>query len=210
MKYSHILWDFNGTVLDDVEPCFKSINELLIRYGHTPIPNRDEYQRVFGFPVSDYYKRVGFDFDKTSFDVLALEWVELYNRYSTPLRLCPNIEKALSYVAERKIPQLILTASDTKMAEAQLKELGVDKYFDGIIGLDNIKAHGKAEIAVEWNNKVKPEHAILIGDTEHDAQVADLIGAECVLVSCGHMSYQRLAKLKPVYKDPYEAIKSVL
>ena len=45
---------------------------------------------------------------------------------------------------------------------------------------------------------------------EDDAQVADLIGADCVLVSCGHMSYQRLAKLKPVYKDPYEAIKSVL
>ncbi len=207
---SHILWDFNGTVLDDVEPCIKSINALLIRHGLDPIPDRDEYQKVFGFPVSEYYKRVGFDFDKTSFDILAVEWVELYNRLSTPLKLCPNIEKALSYAAGLKIPQLILTASDTEMAKGQLKELGVDGYFDGIIGNDNIKAHGKSEIAAEWNNKVKPERAVLIGDTEHDAQVADLIGAECVLVSCGHMAYDRLAKLKPVYNDPYEAIRSIL
>ena len=210
MRPSHILWDFNGTVLDDVAPCISSINELLTTHGLKPLKDRSEYQSVFGFPVKDYYERIGFDFMKTSFEVLAVEWVNLYYKYNTPLMLCPRIVEALEAVKEAKIPQLILTASKTEMVQGQLDELGIGSYFDGIIGLDNIHASGKSDIALEWKNKVKPTHAVMIGDTEHDAEVADLIGAECLLVCCGHMSKQRLEKVKPVFEDPYEAAREIL
>ncbi len=210
MRPSHILWDFNGTVLDDVQPCISSINELLATHGLPKLKDRAQYQSVFGFPVKDYYERIGFDFNKTSFDVLAVEWVELYYKYNSPLKLCPNIVPALEAVSKAGIPQLILTASKTEMVEGQLEELGIGAYFDGIIGLDNIQASGKSDIALEWKNKVKPKDAVVIGDTVHDAEVADLIGAECLLVCCGHMNRQRLQNVKPVFDDPYEAVKTLL
>ena len=62
MKVTHVLWDFNGTILDDVEPCIKSINELLVGHGLKPLESVAEYQSVFGFPIKDYYERIGFDF----------------------------------------------------------------------------------------------------------------------------------------------------
>ena len=210
MRPSHILWDFNGTVLDDVEPCIMSINELLTTHGLPPLSDRAQYQSVFGFPVKDYYERIGFDFDKTSFDILAVEWVNLYYKYNSPLKLCPNIVPALEAVSKAGIPQLILTASKTEMVEGQLGELGIGSYFDGIIGLDNIHASGKSDIALEWKNRVKPANPVMIGDTEHDAEVADLIGADCLLVCCGHMSRQKLEGIKPVFDDPYEAVKEIL
>ena len=207
---SHVLWDFNGTILDDVMPCIKSINELLVRYGKKPLSGINEYQKVFGFPIKEYYARIGFDFDEISFEKLAVEWVELYNKYNCPIKACPNAEKALKYVRQAGIPQLILTASKTDMVYDQLDMLGLRDYFDGVIGLDNIHAAGKTDIAVKWAESAHPSHPVLIGDTEHDALTADAIGAQCLLVSCGHMAYEKLAKIKPVYSDPFAAVKSII
>ena len=210
MRPSHILWDFNGTLLDDLYACINSINELLVRYGKKPIAGKTEYQRVFGFPIKDYYARIGFDFDEVSFEKLAVEWVELYNKYSYQIKPCPNAKEALAEVKKAGIPQLILTASKTEMVEGQLDMLGFRSYFDGIIGLDNIHAAGKTDIALEWARRVRPEAPVLIGDTTHDADTADALGIKCLLVCCGHMSYDKLIKYKPVFDDPYRAVKSIL
>ena len=210
MRPSHILWDFNGTILDDVMPCIISINELLVRYGKKPLSGIEEYQKVFGFPIKDYYKRIGFDFDEVSFEVLAVEWVELYNKYNEPIKACPRAKEALQYIKDKGVPQLILTASKTEMVYDQLEMLGLRDYFDTVIGLDNIHAAGKTDIALNWVKRARPSHPVLIGDTEHDAQTADAIGAECMLVSCGHMPAEKLIKLKPVFDDPYQAVKSIL
>ena len=210
MKVTHVLWDFNGTILDDVEPCIKSINELLVCHGLKPLESVGEYQSVFGFPIKDYYERIGFDFAKIPYDELAIEWVELYNRYNVPLKLCPRVKEALDAVKAAGLPQLILTASSVDMVNAQLEGLGIGDYFEKIIGVDNIHAYGKIRIAREWMEAEKPDRAVLIGDSTHDSEVADAIGADCVLVSCGHMSADKLAAYRPVYTDPYDAVKNIL
>ena len=209
MKYTHVLWDFNGTLLDDVEPCIKSINELLTRHGLEKLTGLSQYQSVFGFPIIDYYRRIGFDFDKTSYDELAVEWVKLYNEYNRPLKLCPGADKALSYLKERGVRQFILTASSVDMVRSQLSELGIGGYFDEIIGVDNIHAFGKSGIAAEWIKREKPESAVLIGDSDHDSEVASAVGIDCLLVSCGHMNAEKLAHLRAVFRDPFDAVKSI-
>ena len=210
MKPTHVLWDFNGTVLDDVMPCINSINELLTRYGLPIIESVTKYQSVFGFPIKDYYSRIGFDFDNTSYNELAVEWVKLYNEYNEPLRLCPNVRKTLNLLRSENVRQVILTASSVDMVNEQLEGLGIGEYFDEIIGVDNIHAYGKTDIAIKWMERVRPERAVLIGDTDHDSEVASLLGIGCVLVSCGHMHAEKLAHLRAVYRDPYDAVKSFL
>ena len=55
-----VIWDFNGTILDDVELATGSMNELLRRRNLPPI-DKATHRRVFRFPVSDYYRSLGFD-----------------------------------------------------------------------------------------------------------------------------------------------------
>ena len=52
-KYTHVIWDFNGTILDDVEACIRSANLLLEAHGLPALPSREAYQRHFGFPLID-------------------------------------------------------------------------------------------------------------------------------------------------------------
>ena len=73
-----ILWDWNGTLLNDVDLCFSCINRLLVSHDLKPLDTLSQYREVFTFPIEDYYKRVGFDFDKISFSMLAHEYMEDY------------------------------------------------------------------------------------------------------------------------------------
>ena len=77
MQYTHIVWDWNGTLFDDLEYSLKCINTLLARYGLENL-TVSRYHDVFGFPISEYYKRIGFDFDKVPYSALAKEYMDIY------------------------------------------------------------------------------------------------------------------------------------
>ena len=55
MKYKHIIWDWNGTLLDDRWLCVDGINNGLLKRGLTPI-TEETYMNVFTFPVKNYYE----------------------------------------------------------------------------------------------------------------------------------------------------------
>ncbi len=193
MKYSHILWDFNGTLLDDVEAGIESTNVLLAARSLPLIESVEEYRRIFGFPVIDYYKRLGFDFEKESYEKVAHEWVELYLQNVKNSRLYDGADEALSMLKERGIDQIILSVTEKKMLKEQLSSLGIRQYFSDVLGMDDVYAHGKTELGKAWMNKTRPARAALIGDTVHDYEVARGIGVECILVAGGHQSKQKLA-----------------
>ncbi len=193
MHYTHILWDFNGTLFDDVQCGIDSVNELLIARGISPIPCRAYYQKVFGFPIKSYYERLGFDFEKEPYEDLAVEWVKLYNKHSLSAPLVPGVHEVLSAIKETGIPQTVLSATEKDMLHRQLRELAIIDYFDEILGLDNIYAGSKTHLGVEWMNRIRPERALLIGDTTHDYETAKQMGIDCILYSGGHMSRDTLA-----------------
>ena len=193
MKYSHIIWDFNGTILDDVNTGIMSVNALLRDRGLKTLDSVDEYHKVFGFPIIDYYKRLGFDFEKEPYDKIAHEWVALYLENVKRANLYDGVREVIEEIHSRGIPQIILSATEKTMLESQLSSLGIRKYFDEVLGLDNIYAHSKIEIGREWMNAVSPQRALFIGDTEHDVETAKCIGAECVLVCGGHQSKEKLS-----------------
>ena len=206
MTYSHILWDFNGTILNDVEAGIKSINVLLTRRNMKPIDSVKSYRKVFCFPVIKYYKNLGLNLDKEPFDELAEEWLEQYLHFSESTKLYDGVTEVMSYIKSLQIPQIILSATEKKMLTGQLSSLGVSDYFDEILGLDNIHAYSKVDIAKEWMKRVHPQKAVLFGDTVHDFEVAAEIGIECVLIANGHQSKETLK----VYNTPvYDNIKEL-
>jgi len=193
MTYSHVLWDFNGTILNDLDTGIKCANALLQRRNMNTIKSLDDYYNVFCFPIIKYYEKLGFDFEKESYETLAIEWVEEYKHYSKDSALHEGIEEVLSHIRQKNIPQYILSATEKNMLIVQVDELGINDYFDDILGLDNIHAYSKVEIAKNWRNKTSPNKAVLIGDTMHDFEVAKELGIECILIANGHQSRDLLS-----------------
>lgn len=192
MKYSHILWDFNGTILDDVEAGIKSANVLLSRRHMRILDSRERYQQLFCFPIIQYYRNLGLDMEKEPFEDLAVEWMEQYLLFSRESVPYTDTVALISALKGREVPQIILSATEKNMLMDQLTGLGLIKYFDELLALDNIHAYSKVKVAKEWVNKVKPENPVIIGDTVHDYEVAKEVGAACLLISNGHQSEQTL------------------
>ena len=201
MIHSHILWDFNGTILNDVEVGFKSANILLTRHGLNELKSIEEYRKIFCFPIIDYYRKLGFDFNKNPYSELAVEWVSIYNENVHKANLYDGIIRLLNEINKSKSPQLILSATELKMLKGQLKSLGISEYFDMVLGTGDIYAYSKEEIAINWANIVKPKNALLIGDTTHDKTVADAAGFDCILVANGHEDKQRLIETNATVVD---------
>ena len=192
MKYTHIIWDFNGTILDDVQTGIDAVNVLLKRYGKKTIDTVEEYKSAFGFPVIDYYDRIGLE--RENFPKYAPEWVEEYNKREPFAPIFPGIVTALDFFKSEGLFQYLLSATEQNMLSNQVKRLGISEYFDGIIGQNTIEAHGKTEVAIEFAKRIQPAKILFIGDSLHDYEVACAIGAKCVLLSWGHQTKERLAK----------------
>ncbi len=192
MNYSHVLWDFNGTILDDVQACISSTNVLLTRRDMPIISSIEQYHELFGFPIKSYYEKLGFDFEKESFEDLAVEWVEQYLQFVKRAPVHIGIIEKLAIIKACGIPQSVLSATELSMLTGQLNDLNISKFFDEIIGHDNIHAHSKIDIGSEWVKRIQPSDVLLIGDTLHDLEVAKELGFDCVLIAKGHQSKNTL------------------
>ena len=192
MKYTDIIWDFNGTIIDDVETGILSVNTMLKERGLPTIPDKDTYRKIFHFPIKDYYRDLGFDFEKEPYEVLAPIWVALYLENVKSATLQPFVREAIGIFESNGITQHVLSASELSMLTEQLRGFGLDRYFKSISGLDNIHAHSKSELARAWRKANPNAVALVIGDTEHDAETARLLGADCALIVGGHQPKKRL------------------
>lgn len=194
MTYTHLIWDFNGTILEDMAVGLECVNLMLSKRDLPTVGGLDEYRRLFCFPIMDYYRMAGFDFEKEDYyTVLAPEWVGLYKARMDRCGLCPNITQTVQAVREKGLSQIVLSATQRDQLLEQLALLGVGSWFDDVLGLDNIHAHSKAELAVRWKQQHPDATPLFVGDTEHDAETARAIGADCLLYTGGHQSAERLS-----------------
>ena len=193
--YATLIWDFNGTLLDDVDLGIVCANLMLERRGLPLIPDRNRYFEVFGFPIEDYYRRLGFDFSREPYEVLAHEWIAEYRSREWDVPLRAGAVDLLSAVKEAGIPQVVLSATESSMLNEQLRDLGVSGYFSEIVGRGDIYAPDKTGLARRWAQTRKPGRCLMIGDTEHDLACAEAAGFDCLLVRGGHTSDSDLDKL---------------
>jgi len=190
-----IVWDWNGTLIDDIDLCIVSINQLLA-IRRLPTIGREMYLEVFGFPVQEYYERIGFNFSIEPFEVPANQFIELYSAGVGQCQLHDGAKNILEHFRSEGKQQIILSAMEQSKLEKSVQQLGIRGYFEAIAGLNHDYATSKEEIGVELfrNHHIDPAQTLLIGDTLHDAEVATKLGCRSVLVSIGHQSQQRLSQ----------------
>ena len=192
MKYTYCIWDFNGTIFDDVGASISAVNTLLSERGLKTLDSKDKYQEVLDFPIIDYYRRIGFDFDKEPYEVIAPLWVDLYLENSKKSGLFGDVISSLDFFEARGIKQSVLSASEKNMLTGQLRDLGIYDRFEEIMGIDNIYAEYKIALAKDWKQRHEGERALFIGDTTHDYETAEVLGADCYLISAGHQPEYKL------------------
>jgi phosphoglycolate phosphatase len=189
-----IIWDWNGTLLDDAEVCREAINKML-KVRNLPELSLSTYRDVFTFPVIEYYKVVGFDFTREEWEPVAMEFIHLYLSALPACGLTPYAINTLETFNKKGYRQAIISAMQHDALLKSVSELGIFEYFDYIGGIGDHYGGGKIDNARNYFDQagLNPEKVTLIGDTLHDSEVAAELKCNCILVATGHQSFQRLS-----------------
>lgn len=192
--YTHIIWDWNGTLLDDLHWCVACINTMLAKRDMATLPSVAAYHDVFCFPIAEYYQNLGFDFDAEPFDILAKEYIDLYHGAGSDAgwKLHRDAEHVLGAIQAAGLSQIILSASSQENLLAQVSSFGIQPYFEEVLGISNIFARSKVDIGLAYLAQSNVTSGLLIGDSTHDHEVSQAMGVDCLLVAQGHQSRETL------------------
>ena len=190
-----ILWDWNGTLLNDIDICIESINRILDKRGRNPI-TKETYLELFRFPVIDFYTDLGFDFKKEDFDALSDEYMNHYISIESLSSLQDGAIDLLNYFHSCHLYQVVLSAMEQETLARSVHKQNIYHYFHEIVGTGNFYGHGKIELAKQFveRSSILPRQITILGDTIHDHEVAESLGCNCILIACGHQPYEKLIK----------------
>ena len=204
MKY--VLWDWNGTLFNDVEAGMNAANAMLRRRG-IPEITLERYRASFGFPVRNFYTAVGFRLEEEDWDAMAVEYHDLL-RGDPSQRLRDGALEALELVKSSGAGQSVISALRQDMLDEDTVRAGVRRYMDRIYGVDNLDGATKLSRARELVAELglAPGGAVMVGDTLHDLETAREVGAACILADVGHQSLAgRVPQGVPVARSLVEA-----
>ena len=198
MTIETIIWDWNGTLLNDSHLSLSTINRLL-KERNLKTLSHEQYLEVFTFPVIDYYRTIGFDFEKEPFELPANQYIDIYNNAVDNCGLHTGVIESLARFSSLGIRQFILSAMEQQQLNRTVMLNRIHHFFEAVAGLDNHYAVSKIEVGHKLidSHNLNLSKTLLIGDTIHDFEVAQSLGCQCLLIANGHQSAKRLERTGP-------------
>jgi phosphoglycolate phosphatase len=206
-----IIWDWNGTLLNDVDICVAAMNHLLI-HRKLPMLDHRRYTEIFTFPVQDYYQAAGFDFTTEPFEIPAMEFIEHYFKLMPEAELVDGTIEILEFIKSKNTKLLVLSAMQQQSLEDSISHFGISSYFELLSGTNDHYARGKAEQGKTLISQLHahPREVLMIGDTLHDFEVAQQMNCQCILVAHGHQSKERLSQVTKHVVESFSELRGVL
>ena len=202
-----VFFDWNGTLLDDCAYGIAVRNRIFPLFQMSTVDTIEDYHAQFTFPIRTYYERAGVTDD--NFDAVAHAWMNEYVRCQDEIPLHCDTRASLDRLKKAGFHLTLLTASERNIVLAQLQQYSLLEEFENILALDDIYAKSKVAIGLQYLKECNesPNECVLLGDTLHDAEVANQMGINCLLISKGHQSYDTLLTANvPVFTSLTSAI----
>ncbi|MEV5977696.1 HAD hydrolase-like protein [Streptomyces sp. NPDC052114] len=188
-RIRHVVWDWNGTLLDDNHVMLASVNDVCAHFGR-PAVDMATWRAALRRPLWLCYGTI-LDRDVSG----ATEWAEVVRLYRTgyhgragELRLAADAGKTLSRVREAGLTQSVLSMALHDDVTTQATRFGVDRYVERIDGVlpEAAGGHKAGHLARHIDGLgLAPDECLLVGDVVDDAAAAREAGARCVLVTTG-------------------------
>lgn len=203
-----IIWDWNGTLLDDNHASLSALNAILSRRGLESV-DLDYYRKNFAFPVRYFYESLGVKIECEDWDALAQEYHDAY--HECELRLAADAKDALEFVRDNGVSQAVVSAMREDYLISDMDRFGIRPYFESVLGTNNLDGCSKLSRIRDYVALAggRAEY-VVIGDSLHDKEVADAIGARCVFYGGGSHDPSRLREFGVVADTLLGAVREAI
>ncbi|MFG2332333.1 HAD family hydrolase [Streptomyces sp. NPDC048604] len=205
----HLVWDWNGTLLDDIHAVIGATNAAFEELGLEPI-TLERYRELYTVPVPKFYERL---MGRLPTDA---EWVVMddafHQHYWARADACGLMAGAAELLAERQAAgrtQSLLSLAPHDRLIPIVRRHGIEERFVRVDGRLDASTSGKAGHMVRHVEAlgVAPSSVVVIGDAADDAVAAAHVGAKAVLFTGGSHSRASLARVGvPVVDSLAEAV----
>lgn len=204
-----ILWDFNGTVMDDMGASAGAVNAMLQK-RNLPLISEEWYTKHLIMPLEAFYESVGFDMQAERIEEVSAEFQQECKKFPRPV--FPEVRVALEQFQKAGLRQLLFSSLHHDLLIAQVKERGIADYFEGIVGRQDRSLGGK-EAAVQAyfeQHNIDPQQVLIVGDLTTDADMARYVGSPCALICKGHQHREILESTDAYVLDSAAEIAALL
>lgn len=186
MKFKNILWDWNGTLMDDVGVSLNAVNIMLEKRG-LPTITLEQYYEYIDTPIIKFYRHC-FVMENENEDALLNEFQLNYAALAESLPVDSLTYDTVFAFRKLGVRQFVVSSCEEKLLLSWLEKYGVFNMIEGVTGAGNLYAESKIDRAkaLMASYGLCPSETVFIGDTLHDYETAQALGVECMLVTYGH------------------------
>jgi phosphoglycolate phosphatase-like HAD superfamily hydrolase len=196
LRARHVVWDWNGTLLDDNHAVLAAVNSVCAQYGRAAV-TLEEWRAVFSRPILACYEKVlAQPLTEADWDVIDRAYHSAYRLELDTCGLAAGVPDLLHEWRDAGRTQSLLSMWFHDELVPLIGKLSLTDLFARVDGLRGYNMGGsKAAHLIEHleAQELDPADVVLIGDVVDDAEAAAQAGAQCVLVTTGMMPRERLA-----------------
>ncbi len=192
---AHIVWDWNGTLLDDLAVVVAAVNVSLAELGAPPI-DADTYRDHYTRPVHLFYERL------LGRRLSPTEWTQVdevfHVAYRTGVRdayLTIDAEPALRQVASSGATQSLLSMWWHDELQPVIRRFGIDGFMERVDGNRGEAGETKLRHLAAHLEALGRDRAVVIGDSVDDGRAALELGLPCVMYDGGSHHRRGLEEL---------------
>jgi phosphoglycolate phosphatase-like HAD superfamily hydrolase len=183
----HLVWDWNGTLVDDHTAVVAAVNDALATVA-LPAIDSDAFRTWFTRPVQRFYEQVaGRPLEPGEWRALDAAYHDSYGARVDGLALAPDALAALAAAEAAGLGQSLLSMWRHQDLVPLVERLGIGRYFVRVDGLRVPGGGAKTDHLVEHLAAIGVDApaALLVGDALDDLSAARAVGAGCVLYDGG-------------------------
>ncbi|MEI7908573.1 MAG: HAD family hydrolase [Verrucomicrobiota bacterium] len=187
----NFIFDWSGTLVDDLGPVIEATNAVLGRYGLAAL-DREAFRRQFRLPYREFYAEV--------LPAVPLEELEGHFRLAfaaaaSPVTVLPHAREKLEWCRALGLRAFVLTSMDASAFEQQLDAFGWRHHFEATYAgvLDKRRVIHR----ILATHQLVPAETAFVGDMTHDVETARHGGITSIAVLTGYNHAEVLAAVRP-------------
>lgn len=189
--FRNLIFDWSGTLVDDLGPVIEATNAVLTRYDFAPL-DRESFRRRFRLPYRDFYQELLPD---VALEELEARFRPAFDQAESKVTVLPHAREKLDWCRKMGIRTFVLTSMDPGAFERQLDEFDLRHHFEatysGVVDKRDLIHH------ILQSHQLEPTETAFIGDMTHDVETARHGGITSIAVLTGYNHPEVLATARP-------------
>lgn len=213
-KYTLVIWDLDGTIVDPEDGITDSVKYALDRLGVSP-SDRQILRKFVGPPLFDSFREFLNGDERATEEAVRLYRENFLAKAIDESKAYPGIVDLVRDLSGAGLTQAIATSKPATFAVRILNILEISGYFDHILGSQLDGTNSSKNLLVQEVLSFYPDvtgnEVVVVGDRKYEVEAARSCGVESIAVSYGFGTREEISAAKPTHiADSAEDIRKIV